>query len=48
MSSEEVLFCFGAATIRCDEEPGGFTGPPFRFPIRLEPAPVLLEFGTLW
>jgi hypothetical protein len=48
LSSEEVLFCFGAATIRCDEEPGGFTGPPLRFPMRLDPAYALPEFGTLW
>lgn len=48
LSSEEVLFYFGAATIRWDDEPGGFTGPPFKFPIKLDPAPGLLVLGTLW
>ena len=48
MSSDEVLFCFGAATIRCDEEPGGLTGPPFRLPIRFDPAYAFPELGTLW
>jgi hypothetical protein len=48
LSSDEVRFCFGAATMRCDEDwPGGLTGPPLRLPIRLEPW-AALEFGTLW
>jgi hypothetical protein len=49
LSSEEVLFYFGAGTIMWVDDPAGFTGPPFRLPIRLPPpGALLLELGTLW